>query len=516
MAKILPQFKSSLIEDVKKNIASNSSNYYAFLSHPIQYSGDTPLETNDDYTSLFINNWTMIYAKKISNTDIVPVIQNNIWSTDTVYDRYDNTSNSLYVDNKYYIICEPQTPGGYYHVYKCIDNANNSNSTIDPSSILTPTQVNSFETDDGYVWKYITSISDENYQKFSTTNYSPIYSNSVIESLAGNNSGVEVVVVSNGGSYSSYTNGIVQSVTNSTYIEIQSNNSVSTDGFYNNCGVYIYNSSSSDAQLLKIESYETGVFGNYIKLLTPANTSTITPGVTFYDIAPYVSFDTDAEIEPVARCVMNVSSNTINYISVLEYGSFVSWANVSIETSAEGGSGANVYAIVPPPGGHGSNVENELNVQGLAISFTFSNNENSNVGTDILYNKIGVIKDPYSLEANNSKGSVYTDINIDQRLVANVSPSVTFNVGEEITGDTSGARATVLFSNSTVVHLVGDQNFSNNETVSNSTSNSVTTIEISSKADVYYKDLIPLYIQNINNVNRSANQSEKYKLIIKL
>jgi len=120
------------------------------------------------------------------------------------------------------------------------------------------------------------------------------------------------------------------------------------------------------------------------------------------------------------------------------------------------------------------------------------------------------------LEANNSKGSVYTDINIDQRLVANVSPSVTFNVGEQITGDTSGARATVLFSNSTVVHLVGDQNFSNNETVSNSTSNSVTTIEISSKADVYYKDLIPLYIQNINNVNRSANQSEKYKLIIKL
>ena len=33
---------------------------------------------------------------------------------------------------------------------------------------------------------------------------------------------------------------------------------------------------------------------------------------------------------------------------------------------------------------------------------------------------------------------------------------------------------------------------------------------------VYIKDLVPLYVQNINNVNRETNQTESFKLIIKL
>ena len=515
MARILPEFKNAIIEEIKTNITNNTSNYYAFLAHPVQYSGNTPSETNDDYNSVFINDWTMIFGKKLSNTDIVPVIKNNIWAANSVYEKYDNTSNTLLTNTNFYVITEPQYTGGYYHIYKCIDNANNSNSTVDPSTISTPTQFTSFQTADNYIWRYITSISTKNYNKFSTSEYAPLLPNTVIQSSAGNNSGVEVVVVSNGGSYSSYTNGVVQSVTNSTYIQIQSNNSSSSDGFYNNCSVYFYNNTTTTGQLIKIVSYSASTNTNYIELETASNTSLITPGFTNYDIAPTVSFETDGIIKPTARCVMNNVSNSINSIVVLENGTYVSWANVSIETSLEGGSGANVYAIINSPGGHGSNPANELNVQGLGISFTFSNTESANLGLDILYNKIGLIKNPYGLTSNNEKGSSYSNSNFDQRLIATVSPSQTFNVGEQVTGDTSGARATVLFSNSTTLHLVGDQHFSNNESISNSSTSNVTSITISSKADIYYKDIIPVYIQNINNVNRSNNQSESYKLIIK-
>jgi hypothetical protein len=39
---------------------------------------------------------------------------------------------------------------------------------------------------------------------------------------------------------------------------------------------------------------------------------------------------------------------------------------------------------------------------------------------------------------------------------------------------------------------------------------------INETGDIYYKDLVPFYTQSINNVNRSNNQNEAYKLIIKL
>ena len=515
MAKIIPEFKNAIIQNMINIISDNTSNYYAFLSHPIEYANGIPTETNDDYTSIFINNWTLVFGKKISNTNVVPVIKNNIWSANTSYERYDNTTNTLFSNTNYYVITEPQYSGGYYHIYKCIDNNNGANSTVDPSTISTPTQFTSFETNDNYVWRYISSISTKNYDKFSTSEYAPLYPNTIIQSAAGNNSGVEVVAISNGGSYNSYTDGIVQSISNSTYIQIQSNNSSTSDGFYNNCAVYFYNNVSSTGQLIKIINYNYSVSANYIELESSVNTSLVTPGATYYDITPYVSFESDGTVDPVARCVMNTSSNSINNIEILQKGNYISWSNVSIEVSAEGGSGANVYCIINSPGGHGSNPANELNVQGLGISFEFSNTENANLGLDILYNKIGIIKNPYSLTANNEKGSSYSNSNFDQRLIATVSPSQTFNVGEQVTGDTSGARATVLFSNSTTLHLVGDQHFSNNESISNSSTSNVTSITISSKADIYSKDLIPIYIQNINNVNRSNNQSESYKLIIK-
>ena len=77
----------------------------------------------------------------------------------------------LFRSSNYYVICEPASIGGAYHVYKCIDNANGSVSSVDPSSIGTPTQATTFQTGDNYKWRYITSISSQNYSNFSTENY---------------------------------------------------------------------------------------------------------------------------------------------------------------------------------------------------------------------------------------------------------------------------------------------------------------------------------------------------------
>lgn len=515
MGKILPNLKYSIIEDVKNSIDNNSSNYYFFVSNPVEFAGDIQEETLDDYSSSFYNSWNMLFGKKIQNSDIEPVIENNLWTTNSFYERYDNTSNTLAVNNNFYVVTEPDIVGGDYKVYKCIDNNNGlSNSTIKPSLV----QTTSFETSDGYVWRYIYSITNTNYTKFSTDGHVPVYPNTTVQSSAENNAGVEVIKIVNGGSSYPSTNGVVQSL-NSVNRTIQLETTAEPlTGYYTNCAAYIYNEGSPTGQLVKIINYTyNSVNGERIVTLdNTVNFSTITSDSTFYDIAPYINVQTDGSTNTVARCTVDTTSNsnTINDVIVLEKGNFVSWANVNVETSVTSlGSGAILQPIINSPGGHGSNPYNELNVKGFGVSVTFSGNETGSIITDCLYNKIGIIKDPYLLESDLSKGIKITTNSFSQVLKANTTDS--FVVGDLITGDVTGSIGTVVFSNTTQVFISGDQSFANGETVSNSSSSSIGTLdEINTIADVYYKDIVPLYIQNINNVNRDINQSETYKLII--
>jgi hypothetical protein len=94
--------------------------------------------------------------------------------------------------------------------------------------------------------------------------------------------------------------------------------------------------------------------------------------------------------------------------------------------------------------------------------------------------------------------------------------SYTFNKGELIIGNSSGAKGTVVFSNSTHVFVSGDKYFQDGEYVANSSGSLVTTITINTLGDIYTKDIRPLYVQNINNVNRSNTQTESFKLIIQV
>lgn len=514
MAKILPNYKKNILDEIKSNITSNTSVYYAFASNPVEYGTTPPSETNDDYSSMFTNNWRMIFGKKIANTDVIGMIQNNPWTENEVYDRYDNTSNTLHTNNNFYVVCDPDTVGGYYHVYKCLDNNNGANSTVNPSTVASPTSPTSFTTSDNYLWRYVFSISSANYTKYSSTDYVPVTANSTLQAGAANNAGVEVIVIENGGTgYSAHHTGVVSSVVNSTLIQIQSTAS-SSDFFYDDCAIYFQNETAVTSQLSKISSYQSNSLGKWVTLASPANTENITPSTTIYKIAPDIVITTDGDTETKAICTINTVANSIGTITVLEKGSFVSWANVSIETSQ--GSGANLYAIVPPPGGHGYNPETELNIQGIGVSFTFSNNESSTIPDNILYNKIGIIKNPGSLQEDFTKGDVYSNTTFSQLLKADVSPSHTFTVGEYISGDSSGAVGIVAFSNSSEVHVVGDMYFTDSETISNTTTSAITTITVTEIGDIYAKDITPLYIQNINDIERSSTQSESYKIIIKL
>jgi len=525
MGKILPTYRKVLVEEFVDNITANSSQYYAFASHPIEIEGAAPEVSNNDYDNTFTFNWNILFGKKINGNDVVPVISKNIWTTNTVYGMYDNTSNTVYSNNIFYAITEPSITGGLYYIYKCIDNANGSASTIDPSSIGTPTQPSTFTTDDGYKWRYISTISAANYEKFSSDDYAPVYTDATISASSQNYSGVDVVMISNAGSgYTAYRNNpntdIVQSNPNTTIIQIADDASDS-DNFYVNSAIYIYNTLETTSQLKIVSDYFVNSKGEkFIVTDSSVNTSLIIPGLTKYLISPAVIFESDGDSDPSAYAVVNTSNYSISEIVMLNSGSNISWANVSIQAGY--GSGANVYAIVPPPGGHGFDAPSELNVKGLAVSFDFANNESNTIPTaNIVYNKIGMVKNPYTLVSNTadgsaSKGSIYNAATFDNLYVVNVSPSYTFTKGETIIGANSGSRGVVVFSNSSQAYITCDQTFIDGEYVANTAGTNLTTIAIQTTPDIYTKDLKPIYVENINNINRSNTQTESYKLIIEI
>lgn len=519
MGQITYSYNTTVVDNFKNSVLANTTQYYGFIAISGEKESVDPI-SNTNYDIVFTSNWKTIAGKKLSYNDITHVIEKNIWSSNTVYRRYDNTDEQIFSSKDFYVITEPNFTGGSYNVYKCIDNANGSPSTINPSSIGDPKQPNTFKTADNYKWRYITSINEKNYEKFATDNYVPISKDLNVVSSAEENSGIDIVVISNSGvGYAAYNNGVVQSQPNSTIIQIESSASESND-FYNLNSIYLYNSFNSTSQMLDVGDYIVNSSGKWVRTTTSSNVFLVTPGVTNYIISPKVVFETDGDIEPVAYSVVNAVSNSISEIVIIEPGRGVSWANTYIQTNENFGSGCVIYSTTPPPGGHGSDPASELNCKGMALGFSFSNTESNNIVTsNVIYNRVGVIRDPYSLVANSetgeaSKGTRYYESTFDQTYQATISTPYVFQQGEIITGETSGSKASVVFSNTSVVYFAGDKTFIDGEFLFNGNNEFTTSITLTKIPDIYTKENNPLYLDNINSVYRAEDQTENYKLII--
>lgn len=518
MGFLQPSFKKAIVEELLNNVSSNSSYYYAFAANPVAYNGATPTNTQDDYRAQFEYDWYMLFGKKLSVGDFAPLVQNNLWTANTVYRRYDNTDTELYSNNMYYVISPPNYDGGTYNIYKCIDvPANGAPSTYKPSLI----QYSSFQTDDGYVWKYLSSVPYRIYKKFYNLKYAPIVANTILSLYGNAYCGVEKVMITNSGiGYASYHDGTILSA-NNTVLQIQNDANIES-GYYTNSAIFLYNVGSTTSQILTISDYVSNSVGKWIYVETEANTTNILPQATQYKISPRVVFQTDGGRQPLAYSVVNAAaSNSISEIVMLDIGSDISWANVHLASLT--GSGANMYAIVPPPGGHGSDIMSEIQIKALGVNFIFANNEANVIPDNIVFNKIGILKDPYGLYANGTKSNTaFTNSVFNQVLKADLADGVNFSVGDTVTGNTTNSVGTVAYCNaaSKIVYLTGDKSFLNGEYIFSSDNTLYTTIDLetpgTTKGSIYAKDIKPLYIQNINNVNRSNTQTESFKLIIEI
>lgn len=511
--RILPSFRKAVYDEIIDNVSSNTSHYYAFAAVTDKTSTGAENTADNDYVNQFTSTWKILFGKKLTANNFIPVIKKKTWAKNTIYDLYDNFDETLHSNSTFYVISPPAITGAPYHVYKCIDNANGAPSTVKPSIV----QQETFQTPDKYKWRYITSISYKDFQNYSTTNYAPIFANSAVTTSAAENSGVETVLISNSGVFLTYHDGVIKSTPSVNLLQI-SDDAYNANNFYTKSSIYVYTEGTATANVYDISEYRSNTSGKWISLSQNANLTNIIPGLTKYKISPKVIFNTDGTSNPVAYSVVNVSTNTIHAIVVLDKGTDISWANVELQCNAAYKSNISLQAVVPPPGGHGANPAVELDMQGVSINFSFANNENTTIPTqNIVYDTVGILKNPYFANNSNTLRIKTTDrfwSNTMSQLTKG-TVSLTFSVGERVTGNTSGAIGEVVFANSSQVYITGDKYFVNEEYIV--AANGVSTrYNITAQPQIYTKDIVPLYVQYINTIERPIEntQTESFNLLL--
>jgi hypothetical protein len=122
----------------------------------------------------------MLFVKRIQANDAVLMAPRHNWALGTVYDQYDDAYGETDANDD---LITPYSAGSTtlntavfyvvtdeYNVYKCISNGGDSESTVKP----TGTDTNTFETSDGYIWKFMFRVEAGDVTKFLTTTHIPV------------------------------------------------------------------------------------------------------------------------------------------------------------------------------------------------------------------------------------------------------------------------------------------------------------------------------------------------------
>lgn len=171
--------------------------YYMLIGRAAEWSDDlNPPTPTDAVANTSFAYWTDAFAmKKIAATDLSHAIPRVDWTTNTVYTQYDHRTANL---SNHYVLTSS------FNVYKCLFNASNANSTVEPSG----TGNTVITTGDGYKWKFMYQISTSEALNFLTSTFMPVKTltsddDSVqwdVQQYANTSNGaIDVVLVSAGG-----------------------------------------------------------------------------------------------------------------------------------------------------------------------------------------------------------------------------------------------------------------------------------------------------------------------------
>ena len=431
-----------------------STNAYLFIGRATAWTGsfsDTSIPdpstatspSSDTTANTSYSHWKdMIAAKKVSSSDISHVVTRHNWTSGRVYQMFKDTethSNLIAsrtgqtVSNSGGTATESATMYPMYvmntnfGVYKCLYNAEveigGSNypkpSTVEPTHTTTTAGAPAAESD-GYIWKYMYTVSASEALKFVTSSYIPVkqirdanafgntgtaggLGTSGVKNDGSNQATIEFnavdgaldifVINTDGSGYTFETNKTVTtSGTGATSTLTMAAPGLTSNDQYNNSSIYFTFSGTSYVRKITDSSYGSSVQTLTLDATIPQLTGTITANV-----APFCKITGDGHGQEIVLTANSSDTDAVGGVTVVSTGNSFTTATVTIEQQGTGsGTGADITAIIPPKGGHGYNPVSELGGFFIMVNSKLTQDESGTFTTTNDFRKIGLLTDPNS------------------------------------------------------------------------------------------------------------------------
>ena len=192
---VTDQFRILNASNFINSVSDTNNSYYVFvgLSNPsiVGFGRTGDWNTNilnpiDSFDNLNHAYDTMLYGKKITTSNVRRLIRRIDWVRGSRYEMYRHdyslsnpspiTQSSRLYDANYYVM------NSDFRVYICIDNGSSGINTVGNASQDEPTftdlePLKPGESGDGYLWKYMFTVSSSDIIKFDSTEYISVPNN---------------------------------------------------------------------------------------------------------------------------------------------------------------------------------------------------------------------------------------------------------------------------------------------------------------------------------------------------
>ena len=425
-----------------------NTNIYMFIGKSDAWSGSfsdvnvpnpaTAANPSSDTTAnTSYTHWKdMIAAKKVSSSDASHVITRHNWTEGRHYAMYDDTetmTNLLTertgqtISTGTGVLYPMYVMNTNYGVYKCLYNSeieiSGSNyprpSTVEPTATTTTAGAPAALAD-GYVWKYMYTITAAEALKFVTSSYIPVkqirdanaYGNTGTAGGLGTggvkNDGsdqatieynavdgaLDIFVINTDGSGYHFETGktVTTSGTGATSTLTMASPGLTTNDYYNNSSVYFTFSGTSYVRKVTDSAYSAPNMTLTLDSTVPQLTGTITANV-----APFARINGDGHGHAIVLTANSSDTDAVGGVTVVSTGNSFTTASLVVEQQGLGaGTGASITPIVPPKGGHGYDAVSELGGYFIMVNSKLTQDESGSFTTTNDFRKIGLLTDPNS------------------------------------------------------------------------------------------------------------------------
>lgn len=198
---ISKNFSISTAQELIRDSLDNRANTFLVFAKVESWANDASPNTPFDNTQNYVNLWrSAVGGKRITGNDMITAVPRVNWTANTVYNAYSDIAGTQ--QTNFYVLTQD------FNVYKCIFNNNGANSTVKPT-YTTPDKTN--QEADGYIWKYMLTLSTVDRVRFLSDDYMPVRTLSLDDGSlqwrvqqAAIDGSLNAIVVTNGGT--NYTN----------------------------------------------------------------------------------------------------------------------------------------------------------------------------------------------------------------------------------------------------------------------------------------------------------------------